>query len=377
MRNELFSSNSARADRRLTNLCSSKSVDLPGVKYKFSILPDRQMSFVKILDLPPAPENKLRDMVRFQMLKIYPGDTEDVSFDFISFKTDTGWKIVLYILKKNYLKEVIDNKRFVGIVLPLQLLSKKELQSLSDLIIIYPGMVEIWKFVNGVPKEVERYDPDEFSVQDSLINENKISDPEKLMIIYPYNETPKWEIKNIRTKKFSETLDFTSKDAIYFPEYRVTTRDRITAPIVITAFMLSLVLLSLTTLKHQDFIRKEREVNTWIESIQLEIDQNRGALELTGKLENELKGIREDAPINVYNLLLRTSKAIDSATDVLSFGLKGEELTLTLKSISALNDLEGIKLAFGNVRASNIRTLEGGFESYTVWVEIDPGETNP
>ena len=371
MINEIFYFNSSRMDRSLTNLCSGTSAGGAGAKLKFFLLPDRQMSFLKVLDLPPAPENKLRDMVRFQMVKIYPGNTEDVSFDFIPFKTETGWKIVLYILKKKYLNEVLGNERFGGIVLPLQLLSMKELQSLSNLIIFYPGMVEIWKFTGGVPDGVERHDPRGFLVQDSLIRENQMFNPEKLMTIYPYNETPKWEMKNGRTKKFSETLDFLSKDAIYFPEYRVTKKDRITTPIVITAFIISLVLLSLTALKHQEFIIKEREANAWIESVQLATDQNRVALEITSKLENELTQIRENVPINVYNLLLRTRNAINTNTVVLSFGLKGRELSLTLNSRSAVDDLEGIKDEFGNVRASNIRTLDDGNESYTVWVEIE------
>lgn len=361
MRNEIFYFNSARMDRSLTNLCSGTSTGETGVKPRFFLLPDRQMSFLKILDLPPAPENKLREMVRFQMVKIYPGNTEDVSFDFIPFKTESGWKIVLYILKKKYLNEVMDNKRFGGIVLPLQLLTKKELQSLSNLIIFYPGMVEIWRFTGGVPDSVERHDPGGFLFQYS----------KKLMTISPYNETPKWEMENGRTLEFSETLDSLPKDAIYFPEYRVTKKDRITTTIVITAFIISLVLLSMTALKHTEFTGKEREANAWIESVRLEAEQNRRALEVISKLENELTQIRETIPINVYNLLLRTRKAINTTTVVLSFGFKSKELSLTLNSRSAVDDLEGIKLEFGNVRASNIRTVDDSLENYTVWVEIE------
>ncbi len=371
MRNELFCFNSAPTNRSLTNLCSDSSAGGTGAKLKFFLLPDRQMSFLKILDLPPAPENKLRDMVRFQMVKIYPGNTEDVSFDFISFKTETGWKIVLYILKKKYINEVMDNEGFGGIVLPLQLLKRNELKSLSNLVIFYPGMMEIWKLVDGVPDGVERLDPRGFLVQDSLIRENEISNSENLMTIYPYNETPKWEMENGRTKKFSEILDSLPKDSIYFPEYRVTKRDRVTAPIVITAFIISILLLSLTTIKHQKFIREEIEVNAWIESVQLSADQNRVALETIGKLENELTQVKGNIPVNVYNLLFRTSKAIKSTTILLSFGFKSKELSLTLNSKSALDDLESLKHEFGNVRASNIRTLEDGSENYAVRVEIN------
>jgi len=368
MKNEIFYFDSARTDRSLINLCSSTSSDMLGKKQKFYLLPGRQMSFLKILDLPLAPENKLRDMVRFHMVKIYPGNTEDVSFDFIPFKTETGWKIVLYILKKKYLKEVLDNEKFDGIVFPLQLLPMKELKKLSNLIVFYPGMVEIWKLENGVPEGVERRDSDKFSVEDFFIHETLNSD--KLMTIFPYNVIRKWEMKNGRTLEFYETLDTLSKGAVYFPEYRVTTKDRITAPIVVTAFIISLVLLGLTFMKYHEFIGKENEINTWIGSVQVAAEQNRGALEVISKLEDELKQIRGEGVINVYDLLLRASKAIDSNTVVLSFGLKGMELSLSLKSRSAVDDLESIKDEFGNVRASNIRTLDDGLESYTVWVEI-------
>ncbi len=371
MKNEIFYCNRIRQDRSLTNLCSSNPTHGVGLKQKFYIIPDRKMSFLKILDLPSAPENKLRDMVRFQILKIYPGNTEDTSFDFISFKIGTGWKIVLYILKKKYIDKVSGNENFCGIVLPLQLLSMNELQSLSNLIIFYPGMVEVWKLAGGVPERVERYDPEEFSIQNLIISKNESLGLGKLMAIYPYNEINKREQKNIRIKKFSETLDSLSRRAVCFPEYKAISRDRITAPIVITALILSLTILGLTILKYQEFIGKEEEVNTWIKSIQLAAEQNRSAMEVIGNLEDELRQIRGNIPVNVYNLLLRTRKAVDSNTDVLSFGLKGMEFSLILNSKNALSNLEGLKAEFGNVRASNIRTLDNGLESYSVRVEIN------
>ena len=131
MKSELFYYNSAGFDRKLINLCSSSPVDRPGSKLKFTILPDRQMSFVKILDLPPVPGSKLRDMIRFQIIRIYPGNSEDFSFDFISYKTGTGWRIVLYILKGKYINEILKSNRFEGIALPLQLISKKEIYRFS------------------------------------------------------------------------------------------------------------------------------------------------------------------------------------------------------------------------------------------------------
>ena len=376
MRNEIYYFNSATLYRKLINLCDNSSAEGAGTKPKFYILPDRQMSFLKILILPAAPKNKLKGMIRFQMGKIYPGNPEDLSFDFIPFKTKEGWNIVLYILKKKYMNIILNNKSFDGVVLPLQLLSKKEIQGLSGLIIFYPDMVETWEFADGIPEKIERHGTNDFSVRNSLILKNERNDQEKLMIIYPYNKTPTWDTENLRTKKFSETIIALPKDAIYFPEYRVTKKDRITIPIVITAFIISLLLLSQTALKYREFIVKELEVNTWIESVRIAEDQNNEALKIIPKLENELSTIRGDSPINVYKLLLRTRKAINSNSTLMSFGLKGSELTLTLRSITVLRDLAAIKDEFGNVRASSIRTLENGNKSYTAWVEIEPMEIN-
>ncbi len=370
MKIKLFYYNSNGLDRNLINLCGTTPAGRIEPKQKFYILPDRQMSFAKILNLPPVAVNKLRDMVRYQIIKIYPGGSKDVFFDFIPFKTEAGWKIVLYILKKKNINEAMGNKRFRGIVLPLQLLFKMELQSISTLIIFYPDMVEIWKFVNGIPERIERHDPEGFSVQDSLLSENEIFNPEKLMTIYPNNEMLEWERKNGRTKKFSETLDSIRNDTIYFHELRVTKSDKITPIITITAFIISLHLLAMTVLKQQDLVRAVTEVDSQITDVRMETVHNQKALGIIEKLDDELKQIRGNAPINVYNLLLRTRKVIDLDSLLLSFTLKGMDLTLTLRSRSALSDLESIKEEFGNVRASNIRTLEDGNKSYTVWVEI-------
>ena len=330
------------------------------------------MSFLKIINLPPVPVNKLRDLVRYQMVKIYPGNTEDISFDFVPFKGERGWRIILYILKKNYLKELIGNKCFGGIILPLQLLTVKELQGLSNLIIYYPDMVEIWKFTNGLPQGVVRHDSRGSFVQISDTQENVISGSGKVMTIYPYNEIHEWEMKNGRTKKFSEALDSMKKYAIYFPEYKVKTIDSITTLVVITAFIISIVFLGLIAQKYTEFIKKERAVNTWIGNIKIETDQNREALEIISELKNELLQIGENLPINVYNLILQTRNVLDSNTEVLSFGLNGKEMTLDLRSGSAVDTLSAIKEEFGNVRSSNIRALDNGFESYTIWVEITP-----
>ncbi len=370
MKRELFYFNSA-INRKLINLCSSSSVYLQESKQKFLLLPDRQMSFVKILELPPAPGSKLRDMIRFQITRIYPGSSEDVTFDFIPFKTGTGWKVVLYIIKDKYIREIFKDERFEGIVLSLQLLLKKEMYGLSCLVIYYPDMVELWNFKNGIPVKVERLNTEDFSIKKCLSLKNNTIYPEKLMTIYPYNETHKWEVEKERGKKFSETLNSIRRDEICFPEYRAGKTDRITPAVVVTAFIISLVLLAMTASKQHELAGEEKEAETRIENIRVKTAKDREVLEIIEGLDNKLSQIRKNTPVNVYNLLLRTRKAINSDSVVLSFGLKGKEWSLTLRSRSALSDLEGILSEFGNVRASNIRTLDDGNKSYTVWAEID------
>lgn len=372
MKSELIYCDSTSV-RKLINLCSEKAVNLPGAKVKFLLLPDKQMSFVKILELPSAPKSKLRNIIGFQINKIYPGRSEDISFDFIPFKTSTGWKIVLYILMNKFINEILIEGRFERIVLPLQLLSKKEMQGLSCLVIYYPDMVEVWNFKNEIPDKVKRYNRKEFSVEKSLTVKTDTTDPKKIISIFTFSE--KFDLKleniNVKTKLFSGSISSVARDEIYFLEYKVIKRDTITPVITVTAFLLSLVLLTMTALNNSELNSEAAIVNIQNEDILRETSLNQEKLLVIAQLDKDLKQIYESVPVNVYKLLLRAGRSIDSNTVILSFSFNENELTLTLQNQNALNNLEGIKNEFGNVKASNIRTLADGSKKYTVRVEIE------
>ena len=361
MKSELYYYNSA-SNRDLINLCSKYTGNISGEKIRYLLLPDRKMSFVKILELPHSPENNIRDMVKFQINKIYPGKIEDISFDFISFKSAKGWKIVLYILIDKYLDIIRGEQYFEGIILPLQLLSKKELHEFSHFIFYYPDMVELWVFKDGIPDKVQRHNTEKFSIEKSI--------SVKALSILPSSQKLQLDISG-RTKSLSKALISVRKNKIYFPEYRVNNKDSITIFVTIVAFMFSLALLTLISLKNIELEKEEKIINIQSETILQETSLNKEKLLRIEQLNMDLNQVYKSIPINVYNLLLRAEKAIDSNTTVMSFSFNGNELSLSLRNQNALGNLEGIKNEFGNVRASNIRTLEDGSNNYTVQVKIE------
>ncbi len=329
----------------------------------FFLLPGRQTSFVKIIELPPVSRKKLKGMVQLQINKIYPGNTGEVSFDFIPFKTPQGWKTVIYIIKNSYLKELFSNRDFTGIILPLQLVSKKELLNISSLVFSYPDMMEIWNLNKGIPEEVVRCEK----------KYNRMVLSGKSMAIVPVNEVHRWkaETKIETIKTYPANTGTVRKGILYFETFRRRKPDRITPAAALAAFVLSLALLTVSIAAERKMDIEKRAVHAYSKSIHILAAENKKKLDTIKNLDAELLRIKENVPVNVYETLLRVQKAVVQPALLLSFSLNNKTLTLTLHSNSALGTLEGLKRAFGAVKVSGIRALDDGTEKYTVRVELE------
>ena len=345
-------------------------------KLDFFLLPDRRMSFIKIMSLPPVSGKKLRDMVRFQIMRIYPGTDEEISFDFIPFRIKAGWKVVLYVIKKKYIEEISADKMFRGIMLPLQLIPKKILHKLTRLIIHYPDMVEVWNFQNGTPGSVERYSIRNFSQSAHQFEENRSSGPGTCMVIVREAAAGAREMgKGVRkTMSFYELRNMKKLRTAYFPEYEVNETDKKTPLISFTAFVLSIILLILMYSEQKELQVKMEDTDARVAEARLETEEVRKRLRTIETLDGELKGARDRDPANVYELMLRAAGALDKDTVILSFLYNNGELSLDLRSANALFNLESIEDEFGNVRASSIRALSDGNEGYRIWVKVDHEE---
>ena len=345
-------------------------------KPDFFILPDRRMSFIKILILPPVSRGKLRDMVRFQIMRIYPGTDEEISFDFIPFRIKAGWKVVLYVIKKKYIEEMSADKRFRGIMLPLQLIPKKILHKLTRLIIHYPDMVEEWRVESGTPDSLQRYSIRNCSQSARQFEENRSSGPGTCMVIVREAEAGARETGNgaRKTMSFYELWNMKNQRAAYFPEYEVNDTDKKTPLISFTAFVLSIILLILMYSEQKELQVKMENTDARVAEARLETGEVRKRLRTIETLDGELQGARDRAPANVYGLMLRAAGALDKDTVILSFLYKTGELSLDLRSANALFNLESIEAEFGNVRASSIRAHSDGSERYRVWVKVDHEE---
>ncbi len=333
------------------NLCT----EVPTRRAPFYILPGEQMSYVKIISLPPVPKKKLYDMVRFQVQTIYPGTSTESCFDYIPYKGRKEWQIVLYFLKKNSITDICRDRKCRGIVLPLQLAPKKALRAVSSLVVVYPDMAEVWELKRGTPRNVKRFTREEFQHSDAPYSGKRIiisQGSEKSVTAF----LKKGDI-HITFRETVRSISFKRK---YFPEFKREKRDGLTPVLSITAFSLSLFLLvhMLT-----DFTNIQKKVNgndDAVKSRQQQIDT----------LEKTLRERDKHKPVNVYTVLYLLRKTIDHHTTIASFTFSGQEISLSCSSKHALETVKRIKNEFSTVHISGITPSSDGTEHYTVKLEI-------
>ncbi len=333
------------------NLCKG----LPIQKGPFHVLPGKQVSYVKILSLPPVPKKKLRSMIRFQIQTIYPGDLTEICFDYISFRGKKEWLIVLYLLKKDIISAVCGNPKCRGIVLPLQLLPRKTLQTVSSLVVVYPDMAEEWKIEGGTPRSVKRLARKDFHPSDSP------SDGERIIISQRTKKIVTASLKKGDIHRtFREAVRSSGLKQKYFTGLKKRKRDTLTPALTMTAFILSLFLL-VHTLTEYTAIPKEMKPNTeTVKSRQQQIHT----------LKKALKKREDNRPVNLYNVLYRIRKTIDNHTTITSFIFSGHDISLSCNSKHALETVQKIKKEFNTLHISGITPNQDGMEHYTIKLEV-------
>ncbi len=367
MKRELYYTDSTHPEKNHRNLCGA----LLSHNTKIYMLPDRKISFISIFEFPPAPKSRLRDLAAFHVKKIYPGHSREIIFDFIPFKTQAGWKVVIYTLKMNRFSDIITNKNFRGVVLPLQFISKQKLKKISGLFISYPDMVEYWGIRNGIPYINVRYDKHDFPLMYTQLQENKKTELKETMAIVPLNEIEQWKtLYNIGSiKTFTESFNSLKRKIVYFKNLQGKRKDILTPVIVLLALALSLFLLFLTISKKRELQKEEASLKAYNITLHKQISEVQKKQLTIKKLKRELAETTQTSSVNVYNLLLKVRRAMDASTTLDSFSFKGQEFALTLTSHRALINLQKLDKELGILRVSNIKKLPNDNEKYTVWVE--------
>lgn len=350
----------------LFNLCEDTYLK----EASFFLLPDKQMSIVNILSLPPVPKKRLREMIRFKIDTIYPGNFEEICYDYISYRKEKEWQVILYILKKKLTASVCGKRECHGIVLPLQLVPGKTMQSLSSLVILYPDMKEVWKIEDGVPVELIRSDREEIlppilpSERNRLIISQSVQKPPGISA----GAVISTEDRAIHIT-FSKALRSSGLKEVYFPTLRKKPKDILTPFLAVTAFLLSLVLLVHTISKYTDIKQETARVLSYTKTVKRNEKSVKARLKTISILESSLMEKEKNAPVNLYDILLRMRKTVDHGTVISSFTFTGKDISFSCSSKNALETLKRIKREFGTVSISRITPFRDGTEHYTIKLE--------
>ncbi len=361
MKRELLYTDSSRDSRRLTTLDGTTAL---GEK-PFYLLPDRQLSFIQIVPLPAVSKKKLPSLIRFQIRKIHPASPKNMVFDYIPCRTASGWNAVVYTYKEKYLGPLCGNDNFKGIMLPLQLVPKKELRGISHLYISYPDMIEKWTMENGTPSSVVRLEKDR-------ISGGSFSFPKHTAALVPLDELPSWQ----NNKTLQNVWDISGGHVLpkrrkHYFQYCVKNKNNRTGPVLtITACAVSLVILLSAFSTNRRLSLQEKKMLAYRKSTISRRDENNKKRAAIKKLASEILEMKNKTPLQIYPLLLRIRDTVDKDTIIRSFSLKKYECTLVMTSSSALNNLERIKTGLGTVTVSRITPIPGGRELYTVKVEV-------
>ncbi len=344
----------------IVNLCGCAALK----ETFFFILPDKQMSFVSFISLPPVPKKRLREMIRFKIETIYPGNFEEIFFDYIPYKKEKGWHVVLYILKKKAAVSVCGKKKCRGIVLPLQFVTEKLMKTLSSLVIFYPDMTEIWEIREGIPVKLTRLD------NGKPFPPHLPSEKSRFIISRSVQERPETATGDrVRHTTFSKAFRSFSLKNAYFSRLGKKRKEILTPLFAVTALILSSALLVQTLAEYSEMKQKTARAHTYTKTVRRKAEEVQAKRKTIQKLENTLNERKKNKPVNVYNILLKLKKTIDHGTVISSFTFTGKNISFSCISKNALETLKKIKKEFGTVRISGITPFRDGTEHYSIKLE--------
>ena len=342
------------------------------------LIPGSAELFIRVLELPPVPKRELANVIQMQIPGIYPGSSQDHEFDFLPFPHKKGWRVVLYILKKQFLDELSRSFPEYQLISAFDIFRHTTQSPSYNAFLFFPDFLEVWQIDENVPSKVTRI-PETNLLRErvqKILSEDDIKerplyfftlDDEQEMVresIMPEGgKTGSW-------KTFSDCLSSLHVDKRLFMKEEKPFFDRASFIMSIVAFFGSLVILISGFLLYGDIGTEKKRVDDELNTLRKEaalVQEELGSIDL---LREELTAIKERVPLNPYDLLSSVYAILGSSSKVSSLSVKGKELTIILQTRDAIGKIEEFNEYFSNVRVSNIRQMENGLESFTLWAEV-------
>jgi hypothetical protein len=312
----------------------------------------------KIIQVPPIPDNAVRDMLSYKIRSLYPGDPANTRFDYKLFTAKKKRYAVVFICKKPVIQEYKDIAGKKLLLLPFTLLKghiNKYKEQDACFLFWHPDWVELFTLEQGVltattaikrakhmksdfrkiikilAKEQEGMSFINYCAEDEhhLISEH-------LEIHFPKNP------REIRLFKDFFSHSIRKSEALFAPERRTKLppfKQRLTIYGFTLLFCFGLLYnkCAVHMLAYEEYLEQKRN-----ESVRLYADISSMQNEIS-KLEEKLLALRVKKPVNVYHMFNDLSSVFTGQTELLSFILKGSSFQMEGRSINALSLEERLK----------------------------------
>ena len=350
------------APRKIRSLSGNTVYNSP-----FFVLPDKEMSFVKILSFKGRTKTYIKEEISRTIPAMYPGNGTDILTDFAIYGKRKNRTAAVYFLKNKSIEVFTGNPQFRGILFPLQLVSKRDLICFSSLLFIYPDTAELWTLKEGTPVSVRRLEK-----KDEIISGlPNLKNTDRPILV----TGPSTGIRNLLPEKtvfrsFFKAAGRPGIKCIYFKDVYKGKHGRKGLPIQVFLFIFSLLLLAASlTVSQQTSQKSAAGESAGIQTEKSMVLVNR-KLEKIRELKKSVRQKEEDTPVNLYRVLVLIKKALIPHTAVRSLKITGNTLSLTFTGANTRGILENLKEYFLNIKISDIQVITDGSEKITAVMEL-------
>ena len=318
--------------------------DMPAEPSAYSGLMMNRLDFdIKILEIPPAGDDEIENLLNYRIRSIYPGDPENTRFDYRIISKNKKRYAILFITSREYMEQY---RRLAGsrsLILPYTLIEnhRKNRKSRNaiylfwdhnwiDILIYNEGIltsstaikrekehfVDILKIKNILPQNYQNYEF--FNIHLKAENDALI---DKARDLYNDIESREYILIEDLFTAFSGKLDtlFRKKIKIH------SIARKIRVDILLIPILLLICLIFNAHVENQIKYRKLLE-KTHMDKLAQSQTQQKYQL-----LQNELNALRKKQPQDVYLLLSELSREMGGDAILSRFRFKADDSTFYLE----------------------------------------------
>lgn len=331
--------------------------------FPFFLIPERGKVFIKVMPVSNPDKKPFRKTILSVVQTSYPGSREDILFDIMVWGKKDNRTAAVYIIKKETFLPHCSNQMFKGIIIPIQLVGKKDFTRFSQLVFLLPDTVEVWHIDNSVPVLVKGENKDTFTFGRFRDVKNQI------LVIGPAGKNSRSIPKNVVYRTFNDIVDTLRIKPVVFKNIQCRGETRLIPFLEIAIFIFSslLIVLSLSEWKK---IKIETHKTSVLKKMTIRKEEaSDKKVKRIKELEKSLIQMNDNSPVNIYFLIFRLKRIADTGTKIDSIKWTQGRLTISCRSTETLATLKLLKDEFGVIQVSEIHPISGGNEAFSVTVE--------